>query len=157
MGTRRTAAVVFSIAALSMVGCKTRTSKVSKNDGGVPVTIDLGKYAPMGYEFSGKFRLIIPRGNLALSIDLPDEFPIAPSQQKNGEPKAIVFNPGKHEVGLFKNLQSGWLLEADGYISDQNGVLTLKVKMDTAKFPNGQYVLGISGDPYFAYCPLTLQ
>ncbi len=104
MKVRTVAAAVFMIGALVMTGCKDRASKVSKNDGGVPVTINLGRYAPMGYEFSRKFPLIIPRGNLALSIDLPNEFPIAPSQQKNGGPKAIVFNPGEHAVGLFKNL-----------------------------------------------------
>ena len=156
MKVRKMMVVVFLIATLSMAGCKARSSKVSESTDSIAVSIDLTKVAPMGYEISGDHPLAIDRGKLILSIRLPEKFEIPPDQQKWGA-KAIVFKPGDHDLDLYKNLHSGRLLYTHAPLSIENGVRTIKVKLDTGKLPKGQYVLGISGDPFFAYCPVQLQ
>lgn len=93
---------------------------------------------------------------MILKIRLPEKFEIPPDQQKWGA-KAIVFRPGDHDLDLYKDLHSGRLLYTHSPLSIENGVRTIKVRLDTGKLPKGQYVLGISGDPFFAYCPVQLQ
>jgi hypothetical protein len=39
----------------------------------------------------------------------------------------------------------------------EDRVLTIHVKLPLSKLAKGRYVLGISGDPYFAYCTVDLQ
>jgi hypothetical protein len=149
-------AVVLLIATLSMAGCKARSGKTSEGSDSRAVSIDLTKVAPMGYEIFGDHPLVIGRGRLILTIQLPEKFEIPPDQQKWGA-KTIVFKPGDHDVDLYKDLHSGRLLYTHAPLSIKNGVRTIKVKLDTGKLPNGQYMLGISGAPFFAYCPLQLQ
>ena len=156
MKLRSIVVVVFLIATLSMAGCKARSNMVSKNGDGVPLVIDLTKIAPIGIEISGDHPLAIPRGKVLLTIQLPEKFEIPPDQQKLGA-KAIVFKPGDHDVDLYKDLHSGRLLYTHASLSIENSVPTIKVKLDTGKLPSGQYMLGISGDPFFAYCPVRLQ
>jgi len=156
MKVRRTTVVVLLIATLGMAGCKARGKTVSKNGDGVPVVIDLSKIAPIGIEITGHHPLTVPRGKVLLTIQLPERFEIPPDQQKLGA-KAIVFKPGDHDIDLYKDLHSGRLLYTHAPLLIENGVPTIEVKFDTGKLPSGQYVLGISGDPFFAYCPVQLQ
>ena len=143
-------------ATLAMAGCKARSSTVSKHGDGVPVVIDLSKTASIGIEISGDHPLTVPRGKVLLTIQLPEKFEIPPDQQKWGA-KSIVFKPGDHDVDLYKDLHSGRLLYTHAPLSIADGVPTIEVKLDTGKLPSGQYVIGISGDPFFAYCSVQLQ
>ena len=156
MKVRRTTVVVLLIATLAMAGCKARSSMVSKHGDGVPLVIDLSKTAPIGIEISGDHALTVPRGKVIVTIQLPEKLEIPPDQQKWGA-KALVFKSGDHDIDLYKDLHSGRLLYTRAPLSIVNGVPTIEVKLDTGKLPSGQYVIGISGDPFFAYCPLQLQ
>jgi hypothetical protein len=156
MKVRRITVVAFLTGTLSMAGCKARSGRTSEDSDSRAVSIDLTKVAPMGFEISGDHPLAVPRGKVNLTIRLPERIEIPSDQQKWGA-EAIVFRPGRYEVDLYKNLQYERLLRMRAPVSIENGVPTAKVKLDTGKLSNGQCVLGISGDPFFAYCPVQLQ
>ncbi len=83
-----------------------------------------------------------------LTLQLPNS--IAVPSGDNQLAKAILFRPGEHEVDLYKNLHSERLLHTTALLSIENGVPTIHVSLMTYRLRQGQYVLGISGDPIFA-------
>jgi hypothetical protein len=127
-----------------------------------PVTLDLRFTAPTGYEFcAGKSSRgdsadpqKLPHKNLDLTIRLPSKIELPPDAHGA---KEIVFRPGRHEVDVYKHLDSGRLIAAHGMITMDGDTPTLRVKLDMSQWPPGRYVIGISGDPFFGYCTMDFQ
>jgi hypothetical protein len=44
-----------------------------------------------------------------------------------------------------------------GELAMEAGKPTIHLRLDASRLPAGKYVLGIGGDPFFAYCTVDLQ
>jgi len=71
--------------------------------------------------------------------------------------KEIDFRPGEHTVDVYRHLNSERLFTTNGTITSVGGVPILSVKLKMGELPSGQYVVGISGDPYFGYCTIDFE
>jgi len=135
-----------------LFGCKVRT----RESGETHLVLDLSKVAPIGYEICADRPPRFSAANLDLQLQMPQRIAIPPDQQNFGA-KSIEFRMGRHDIDLYQDLHSGRLLHAKGDIAMEVGVPTLRVKLELTKLPKGRYVLGVSGDPFFAYCTVDLQ
>jgi len=147
-------ALVVSILISTLIGCKSQYH--TNPDGSVNVSIDLNKIAPIGYEICKKGAVKLSRGSVDLKLLMPERVEIPAEFQEYGA-KYVEFHPGRHEVDLYKNLHSARVVYTKGDLAVEAGVPTIRVKLDTSKLSKGQYVLGISGDPFFAYCTVDVQ
>ena len=141
--------LAVSCAIALLYGCKSRDEIKT-------ITIDLNQTAPIGYEICAIRPPKLARRNVELLFQMPSRLEIPPDQQDFGA-KYIEFRPGRHEVDLYKNLHSARLLYTKGELALEAGVPTIRARLDMAKLSKGTYVLGISGDPFFAYCTVDLQ
>jgi hypothetical protein len=143
-----------SIAVILLFGsnCGTREPR----NGRVNVTIDLNKTAPIGYEFFADKPPKLARGNLDLRLQMPERIEIPPNAHYLNA-KYVEFRPGEHEVDVYRDLRSPRVLYTRGSLAMEEGVPTIRVRLETNKLSKGKYVLGISGDPFFAYCTVDLQ
>ena len=138
----------------TLIGCK---SQFQRNpDGSVKVNIDLNKIAPIGYEICKERPVTLSRGIVDLKLLMPERIEIPAEFRKFGA-NYVEFHPGQHEVDLYKNLHSARVVYTKGDLTVEAGVPTIRVKLDTSKLSKGPYVLGISGDPFFAYCTVDVQ
>ncbi len=87
---------------------------------------------------------------------MPERIEIPPETQQYGA-KFVEFHPGRHEIDLYRNLHSARVVHTKGDLAVEAGVRTIRVKLDTSKLSKAKYVLGISGDPFFAYCTVDVQ
>ena len=147
-------ALAVSIGLGMLLCCKSATRE--SRDGYTAVTIDLNTIAPIGYEICGGKPPKLSHENFDLRITMPARFEIPPEQENYGA-KYVEFKPGQHEVDVYKNRHSARLLWTRGSLEMEDRVPTIHVKLPLAKLSKGRYVLGISGDPYFAYCTVDLQ
>lgn len=154
MMARRLLSSLAVATGIVLVGCKSATRE--SHDGAYAVTIDLNKVAPIGYEVCADRPPRLSRANLDLRIQLPSRIEIPPSQQNYGA-KYVEFKPGQHEVDVYRDLHSARLLFTRGSLIVENNVPTVRVKLQMAKLPEGRYILGVSGDPFFAYCTVDLR
>lgn len=122
------------------------------------VTLDFRFTAPEGYLICGgdlnrrpdepsphRF----PHKNLLLQLGLPARIE---APQGEPHPTPIVFHTGRTDVDVYKHLDSGRLIATHGTIHMDGGQPVLKVELNMADWPPGRYVVGIAGDPLFAYC-----
>lgn len=144
------------IAILLITGCKGRSTEPADGKNSYSAVVDLTRRAPIGYEICADHPLVMRRAKLTATFRLPKEIDFPPGGKQMGV-KGIVFRPSEHEVDLYKNLHSERLLYATAPLYLEHGLPTIKVTLNTYKLPKGQYVLGISGDPFFVYCTIELQ
>ncbi len=137
-----------------LVGCRSQTRR--NPDGTVEVSVDLNKIAPIDYEICANRPPKLSRGVVDLQLQMPERMEIPPEEQEFGA-KYVEFRPGKHEIDLYRNLHSARVLYTKGDLAMEAGVPTIRVKLDTSRLSRGKYVLGIGGDPFFAYCTIDLQ
>ena len=138
------------VALIWALGCKR-----SRDLGDVQrINLDLRNVAPIGYEICASRPPTLQHANLNLELYLPQKLDLPPDAP--GGVKYIEF-PGQHDVDVYRNLTSTRLLYTKGDLTVKNGTLTLRTKLEMARLPKGQYVLGISGDPFFAYCTVNLK
>ncbi len=150
----RPPSLAVSIAVILLFGsnCGNR----ERRNGPVNVTIDLSKTAPIGYEICADKPPKLSRGNLDLRLQMPERIEIPADPQHEGA-RYVEFRAGEHEVDLYRDLHSGRLLHTRGSLVIEGGVPTVRAKLETNKLTKGRYVLGISGDPFFAYCTVDLE
>ena len=148
------AALTASTAVILLLGsnCGTREPR----NGRVNITIDLNKIAPIGYEICGDKPPKLARGNLDLQLQMPERIEIPPNSQYVNA-KYVEFRPGEHEVDVYRDLHSARVLYTRGNLGIEGGVPTIRVNLETTKLAKGRYVLGVSGDPFFAYCTCDLE
>lgn len=146
--------LAISIGMLLAVNCGSHSQQ--DRDGVFHVTIDLNKIAPIGYEICGDRPARLSRANLDLRVQMPQRIEIPRENQQFGA-KFVEFRPGRHEIDVYRNLHSARVLWTDGELAIEAGVPIIRAKLDTRKLSSGRYVLGISGDPYFAYCTMDLS
>jgi hypothetical protein len=120
------------------------------------VTIDLNKTAPIGYEICAGHPPRLERRNLQLLLQMPTRLDIPPEQRYNSV-EYVEFRPGHHDVDIYRDLHSVRVLYTKGNLSVEAGVPTIRAQLDMTKLSKGKYVVGISGDPFFAYCTVDLQ
>jgi len=145
--------LAISIGMPLLVGCGSQNRQ--GHDGAVNVSIDLNKTAPIGYEICGDRPPRLSRASLDLRLQMPQRIEIPPEEQRLGA-KYVEFRPGRHDIDLYRNLQSARVLYTNGDLAMEAGVPTIRAKLDTSKLSKGRYVLGIGGDPFFAYCTVDL-
>jgi hypothetical protein len=138
----------------ALMGCKSavKTSSESSAD----ANVDLSSRAPIGYEICADRNVQLPRANIHLTMMVPDKVEIPPEAQHLGA-KYVEFRPGHHAVDLYRNLDSPRLMHTTGELAMEAGKPTIHFTLEANQLPAGKYVLGVSGDPFFAYCTLTLQ
>lgn len=138
----------------ALMGCKSavKASSESSSD----LSVDLRSMAPIGYEICADRNVQLPLANINLTMMVPDKIEIPPEAQHLGA-KYVEFHPGHHVVDLYHDLHSPRLMHTGGEIAIEAGKPTIHFRLDAHQLPAGKYVLGISGDPFFAYCTLTLQ
>ena len=163
----RPSTVFFGMIVLAwLIGCragKQESRKAITSDKVQNVELDLRFTAPIGYEFcSGKSSRgdetepqKLPHKNLDLTIQLPRKIELPPDAYRAA--KEIVFRPGRHDVDVYKHLDSGRLVAAHGVITMAGDTPTLHVKLDMGKWPPGRYIVGIGGDPFFGYCTMDFE
>ncbi len=122
----------------------------------VNVSIDLNKIAPIGYEICADRPPTLSRGMVDLKMLKTERIEI-PSENRRYGAKSVEFHPGRHEIDLYRNLQSARVLYTKGDLAVEAGVSTIRAKLDTSQLSKGKYVLAISGDPFFAYCTVDVQ
>ncbi len=144
-----------SLLASSLPGCKA-PSRPEDSEGGVGASIDLSSIAPIGYEICSGRDVALSRGNIALSLRMPLTVEVPPEAAQNG-PQHIEFRPGQHAIDLYKDLHTARLIHTEGELTVENGTPIVRVRLDTSALSTGKYVLGISGDPFFAYCTVNLS
>jgi hypothetical protein len=147
-------ALAISIAIILLFGCN--SGPPGPHNGFVNVTIDLNKIAPIGYEICADHPPKLSGGNVDLMLRMPQRLEIPPDQQHLGA-KYVEFRPGRHEVSVYRDLHSARLLYTEADLAMEEGVPTIRVKLEMAKLSKGRYVLGISGNPFFTYCTVDLQ
>jgi hypothetical protein len=136
-----------------------QTRRKTEREQALQTTLDFRAVAPIGYEFcAGKSRAgddrvpdRLQRQNLRLRIVLPDKITDLPPDAPFGA-KEIVFHPGKTDVDLYQKLTVERLFHTHGTIEKQGANSVLQVDLNLAAWPAGRYILGIGGDPFFAYC-----
>lgn len=144
-------AVIVAILLTLLVGCKSHG-----RDGVVNVTVDLNKTAPIGYEICGDRGPKLARGVVDLKLLMPGRIEIPADIEQYGA-KFVEFRPGRHEIDLYRNLHSARVVYTKADLAMEGGVPTVRVKLDTSRLSKGKYVLGISGDPFFAYCTVDIE
>jgi hypothetical protein len=87
---------------------------------------------------------------------MPTRLDIPPEQRYNSV-EFVEFRPGRHHVDVYRNLHSARLLYTEGNLAMESGVPTIRAHLDMTKLSRGKYILGISGDPFFAYCTVDVQ
>jgi hypothetical protein len=120
------------------------------------VVIDLRFTAPIGYEFCAGKSVVkgddippqrLPHKNLGLTLRLPERISDLPP---DAGAKEIVFRPGKHDVDVYKHLDSGRLIHTYGTIHMEGKTPVLNTELQMGDWPPGRYVVGIHGDPFLA-------
>jgi hypothetical protein len=138
----------------ALMGCKSGV-KASSEDS-ADVNVDLSNRAPIGYEICANRNVQLPRANIDLKLLMPEKVEIPPDAQQYGA-KDVEFRPGRHPVDLYRTLDSPRLMHTAGQLAIEDGKPTIHFKLEASQLPAGKYVLGVGGDPFFAYCTLTLQ
>jgi len=163
---KRQSGIAMLFAAVALLGSCRANKQESRqpvaSEKAEQVTLDLRFTAPTGYEFcAGKSSRgdsvdpqKLPHRNLDLSIRLPSKIELRPDAHGA---KEIVFRPGRHDVDVYKHLDSGRLIAAHGLITMDGDTPTLRVNLDMGQWPPGRYVIGISGDPFFGYCTMDFE
>ena len=147
--------LLASIFIVTLMGCKSQTR--INPDGSANVSIDLSNSgAPIGYEICEEKSITLSRGLVDLKLRMPERIEIPAEDQQYGT-KYIEFHPGPHVVDLYKNLHSARVMHVKGDLAVEAGAPTIRVKLDTSNLTKGKYELGISGDPFFAYCSVDMQ
>lgn len=146
--------LLAAILIIVLMGCKSavKASSESSSD----LSVDLSSMAPIGYEICADRNVQLPRANINLTMMVPEKVEIPPEAQHLGA-KYVEFRPGHHVVDLYRDLHSPRLMHTSGELVIEAGKPTIHFRLDANQFPEGKYVLGVSGDPFFAYCTLTLQ
>ncbi len=144
------AAIVFS----GLIGC--RSAVKASSESSADVSVDFSSRAPIGYEICTDRNVQLPRSNINLTLMMPNKIEVPPEAQHLGA-KYVEFRPGHHVVDLYRDLNSPRLMHTAGELAIEAGKPTIHFRLDANQLPAGKYVLGISGDPFFAYCTLTLQ
>jgi len=147
-------ALLISMLISTLIACKSQYQ--TNPDGSINVSIDLNTIAPIGYEICKEGAVKLSRGLVDLKLLMPEKIEIPAEVQQYGT-KYVEFLPGRHEVDLYKNLHSARVVYTKGDLAVEAGVPTIRAKLDTSKLSKGKYVLGISGDPFFAYCTVDVQ
>jgi hypothetical protein len=154
------AIVMIAIASCAWIYRFTQTSTANP-DHAKEVVLDLRFTAPIGYEFcAGKSAVKgddippqrLPHKNLALTLRLPKGISDLPA---DAGAKEIVFRPGKHDVDVYKHLDSGRSIHTHGTIHMEGNQPVLNTTLNMADWPPGRYVVGIGGDPSFGYCTIN--
>ena len=146
--------LLTSIFIMTLVSCKSQTH--TNPDGAANVSIDLSNSAPIGYEICEEKSITLSRGIVDLNLRMPERIEI-PAEDRQYGTKYIEFHPGSHEVDLYKNLHSARVMHMKGDLAVEAGAPMIRVKLDTSNLTKGKYELGISGDPFFAYCAVDMQ
>ena len=130
--------------------------QTAQSDKPVIATLDLRFTALIADEFcAGKSQAGDDRAPERLAHQECSPVNCVASQDQPDAPfgaKQIVFHPGKTNVDLYKHLDSGRLVHTHGMIELRGNKPVLKVDLELAAWPPGRYILGIAGDPFFAYC-----
>jgi hypothetical protein len=137
-----------------LMGCKSGVQASSQNS--ADVKIDLNSRAPTGYEICADRNVQLPRANINLKLLMPERVEIPIDAQQFGA-KYVEFHSGLHDIGLYRKLDSPRLMYTKGELAMEAGKPTIHFRLDASQLPAGKYVLGISGDPFFAYCTVDLQ
>ena len=138
----------------ALMGCKSGVKASSESS--ADANVDLSSRAPIGYEICADRNVELPRANMNLKLLVPERVEIPPDAQQFGA-KYVEFRPGHHFVDLYRDLDSPRLMHTTGELAMEAGKPTIHFTLEANQLPAGKYVLGISGDPFFAYCTLTLQ
>ena len=138
----------------ALMGCKSGVKASSESP--ADVNVDLSSRAPIGYEICADRNVQLPRANIDLKLLVPERVEIPPDAQQFGAID-VEFHPGQHDVDLYRKLDSPRLRHTRGELAMEAGKPTLHFRLDVSQLPAGKYVLGIGGDPFFAYCTLSLQ
>ena len=146
--------LLTSIFIMTLMSCKSQNH--TNPDGSANVSIDLSNSAPIGYEICEEKSITLSRGIVDLKLRMPDRIEIPAEDQQHGT-KYIEFHPGPHVVDLYKDLHSARVMHMKGDLAVEAGAPMIRVQLDTSNLTKGKYELGISGDPFFAYCTVDMQ
>ena len=144
-----------SVLTCTLGGCRTQSRTEDPGRAAI-ASLDLTSIAPIGYEICNGRGVTLSRGNIALTLRMPVKVEIPPESAQN-EPQYIEFRPGRHAIDLYKDLHTARLLHTAGELTVENGAPIVQVRLDTSALTTGKYVLGISGDPFFAYCTVSVS
>jgi len=127
------AVAAISIAILLVLSCGSRTDRAGKE--AVSVHIDLDTVAPIGYEICADRTPKLSHANLDLALQMPEKIEI-PAGELEMSAKNIEFTPGRHEIDVYRNLNSGRLLRT-GTLTTEGGVPTIRARLEAGKLPKG--------------------